>query len=348
VTWLAPLGLAGLILLASVQCWPAYPRWSARLREQAFLAGAAVAAVALVPICWPLGLLLALACWRDRTTTSPAVRTWAVAGVLWVLTATTPAPWRWVIPAAYVATALGQTALLGAQLLRWRGRGFTYLDLHNALHGSMGTRFFAGLLIAQAMPLAPLWALPPLAVGLSLSSSATALVVALAGLLVAYPAWTGSLLAAAVPVGLAVLALRNGWAAVCSLRPFGDGMRERWILWRLMGARWTRCSWRVRLVGGGHDAFTTQSRWWARIDGPLTRVHLHGTNDGLQALLEVGLVGTLALGWLVASALAHGGLGDPLTGTLVAILLGSLTQFPLHAAHMAGPSLILLALLGTR
>ncbi len=352
MTWGLPLGLAALILLASVQCWRPAGRWPTRLREEALLAGAWLGVLALATVCWPLAGLLALSLWRERDAFDPAVRVWAIAGLLWVAVSLVPPETRWLIPAAYVAAALGQCGLLAWQGAKHWGHGYTYHELGNALHGSMGTRFFCGLLLAQALPLAPVWAMPILAGGLIATSSATALLAATAGMLVAYPAAMGWVVGSAVPVAFGVVALRNGLQSFSDWRQtgchgFSDGLGERGVLWCLTWARWTRLAWPDRLIGRGHDAFSTHGRWWAH--GPLTRVHLHACNDGLQSLLEVGLVGLGLLLTLVGLAVVgHGHLGDPLTGTLVAILVGSLIQFPLHVAHMAVPSLILLALLGTR
>lgn len=340
-----------LVGLASVQCWAMRPRWSTVFRDQAALAVAWLGTGLLALVCWPLALVLALVLWRTRDVTDPAVLTWGVAGGLWAVTLTVPSEARGWVVAAYVASALGQCGVLAGQGVRlWRVRaqlGATGVlnEVRDGLHGSMGTRFFCGMLCAQAIPLAPAWAWPPLLLAIAVTGSLTALLMVGIGLVVLTPALLPGMLVAA-PIGLAwMLGMRKGWRNVAHWRAYGDTVRARTALWRLTIERWGRLSWRDRLIGQGQHAFSVQARWWASIHA-VPKVHSRANNDAIQALLEIGLVGTLAVMWLAVSTLwGHGRWGDPLTATVAALLVGSLLQFPLHAAHTAVPAVILTALL---
>ena len=351
MTWVIPIALAAVLVLASIQCWPAAPRWSSWLREQALLALAWLGAGWMATVCWPLAVVLAITLWRAADTRDDGVRVWGMACLLWAATLQVPPDWRPLLLGTYVATAAGQCGLLGWQGVRiWRlsrRMPISYHDVRNALHGSMGTRFFCGLLIAQAMPFAPGWLLPWLGAGLVATASATAVLAATVGLWLTYPAQALVILPAMAIVGGLGLGFRKGWVPV-GLDVFDDGLRERGRILRCIGARWMRLDWSARLLGHGHRGFSKQARWWGRKDGPTRQVHVHANHDAAQALLEIGLLGVAALAWLVVTLFwQHGRFGDPLTGALAAVLIGSCIQFPLHAAHMALPALILAALLAT-
>jgi hypothetical protein len=348
VTWLPAAALATLILLASVQCWWVPPRWGPRLREQATLALFWLGAVALVPIAWPLALLLALALWRTRDPHDPAVLTWSGAGLLWAVTSSTPPATRWLLPAAVVTAALAQMPLLGWQGWTARRLGLSYQQFSDALHGSMGSRIYCALLMATALPFAPFWAWPLLIGALLAMNVAAAHGAVLIGLAILYPAAVRWLLPVGLVAGVVLTGQRANWewVALRRLRCFGDGAGDRMTRWRLLWARFRRQSARAQWLGAGHDAYSVQARWWVS-QRAVSHLHPHAHCDPLQFLLEGGVLGLGAVVALVATSLLAGARwGDPLTAAVVGLLVASLIQYPFHLAHVGGPTLILLALLG--
>jgi hypothetical protein len=327
----------GLLLLPFC-AWNVASPWPAEIRNRMLLIvawGAAACAIAMEP---GLGLLLALAVfrWRNARTIDGVLVIGAAAlvytGVRYGPESVLPA-----VKAAIVAGAMGQ-AVWAAYDLLWRAMRKNRLTLHQArewARGTMGNRVVVAAYCAFAMPLAPVWALPVLALGLAVTNSYLGCFAALVGLVIAHPEWTPGL----VPAALLAVPGLTYWRG----NPI-DSWTGRAQTWRLALATLWHADWRTRLTGFGHGGFPRAAAWWS--GRRWTQQHYRQAhNDLIHVAFESGAVGVVAVLLWFASASRAFALGDPLTGALAAMLVNSIGQFPLYLPQTALPTVCVVALM---
>lgn len=336
MTW----ALAGFLFLAPLWAWHIGAGWPPSLRDNAFKTLGAASVVMVGIACWPLAILWALALWHwtdPDDARQPDLQP-PIAGVLAIGTVTAifllaaqvpPGDLGWLRWAILVG-GMGQLAVLGWQasvLYQERRRGYTYHFWRDSLRGSMGNRVVTGGFLAFCFALAPAPLLPVFGVGVLATNSFTALTGALVALAIRYPGW---LLYWGPLVLLAVLCCWH-WRG----HP-GDSLSGRQAIWRLMGQSWWADGWQGRLLGHGHWTFARRARWW-HAQGLVHDIYAHAHQDGLQFLLEYGLVGLVAvLAWLVL--LSRGmAIGDPWTAAVATGLVVAMNQFTLHLPHTGLP-----------
>jgi len=208
------------------------------------------------------------------------------------------------------------------------------------IHGTFGHRTGLGIYLALLIPLGFLtdygvWLAVFYSSGVFLSRSSVATMATSAGLLWVVPsAWLWMLPAIVGALGYRMLKIGNqpgGW----KFRHLGDSVFARRRIWEVT-ARKSVQSWRQVLHGAGHGAFQQQARTWVRSEGVQTgEVYNEAHNDYLEAFYENGLVIVLVLGWWLyryGGALAP---ADPVTGSVVALGVSCLANFPTRVATLA-------------
>lgn len=184
-------------------------------------------------------------------------------------------------------------------------------------HGTFGNPKYLGLVLAMIVPLAPLWTLPALGLGLILSKSGAAVIAAAVALMVRFRGRWWVYVAASV-VGLGVV-----WARGWSL----DGIATRWTAWKLaafdLNGTW--------LFGHGLGSWATRfaEAQHYYLGGDV--VFFVGHNEYLQLVYETGLVGLVFLaGWLWSQRARF--LAEP---SLLALAIVCLWFSPWHLASTA-------------
>jgi hypothetical protein len=214
---------------------------------------------------------------------------------------------------------------------------FWYADLPLSPFGTIGNANILGLYLAVLAPLAPLWLIPVLLLGILVSASLTGVLAVSVGLLVRFRMKAVPWLAACGAIGAAVFALKgNG---------FG-GLGARWGVWGLTWRHFSGWDW-IWGYGPGRwkvlfpawqiqENFAPDGRW-----SVFAQLH----NDWLLLLVEGGLVAlACALLWVWAHrAMFAGEYG----GSVAALAVGALGLFPFHLIRMGLPCLVILALATT-
>jgi hypothetical protein len=214
------------------------------------------------------------------------------AGTIVAVRAAVKAGWGPWLVRALVFTAMLQSLLALGQAIWWRpewGVGDPILRAY----GTFGNSKYMGAMVALVTPLAPLWALPVLAIGLGLSQSAIACLAALAGLLVRPDvqhrgkvcALLG--LAGAVTLYFRSLTLSTVW--------------ERFDIWRLAFSDLTVGD---VLLGNGPGSwfYAVPAMQAMRVQGEaIIAGFRQAHNEPVQLAFEMGVVGLVLLaGWLWA------------------------------------------------
>lgn len=348
MTW----GLAGLLLIAPIWAWKIGHRWPPSLRDNALLTVGIMLGVALVPICWPLAILWALALvhWADPDRAyqpefhPPITGVLAIGSMvaLFLLASRVPVADLWLLRWAILSTGFVQLGILSWQATQlWHMRrkpGFTFHTFRDGLRGSMANRVVTGGLLAFCLALAPPALMPVFGLGILAVNSFTALLGGIVALLIRFPpqvlGYDGGLV-----LRLGPLVLLGAGAALLGLLSVGfwrgnpmDSSKGRRAIWALCLETWIDAPLRDKLVGQGHFAFAHHARWWQSrqaVRDEYRQAHC----DGLQLLLEYGVIGVLATGcWLGLVARGFQA-GDPWTAAIVTALVISLNQFTLHLPH---------------
>lgn len=204
--------------------------------------------------------------------------------------------------------------------------------------GSLGNRTYLGAYMAILTPLVAvpdLWYLFVLfAASVLLTNSRGAYIALFAGLLMVWPKAT-----------LILLILVAVWYASMWERIPTSSLLEsmgRIKVWTL--AIWQTMKWPYWLIGRGFGSFSDRA-----ISNTLkysereSFVHVH--NDGIQLFYEFGIIGVLAFGFFLWNIVPSMHLGNPLTGSAVAIAVASCFTFVHHIGPVAVTSLIILSLL---
>ena len=349
MTW----ALAGLLVLAPIWAWRVGHRWPPSIRDNAFLTLGIMAGIWIAVLCWPLAVLwgLALYHWSDPDRARapeffpPVTGILAIGSIIGVflLAARVRPSDLWILRWAILLTGLSQLIVIlwqGTELWHMRHQPrFTFHTVRDGLRGSMANRVVTGGLLAFCLALAPPAWMPVFGLGILAVNSFTALLAGLVALLIRFPPemigfdHTGLVLRLGPVVLICLLAGCVGLLSVGIWRgnPM-DSARGRRAIWALCLEEWLDASWRDRLLGRGHFAFSHIARWWQTrqaVKDEYRQAHC----DGLQLLLEYGLVGVLAVGcWL--GLLSRGmALGDPWTAAVITALVVSLNQFTLHLPH---------------
>ena len=339
---LIELAIAGVLLLLPLIAWKIGPLHTAVDLRDRMLLIVGWAGVGLTLWMEPgLGLLFSLAMfrWHDGSG-APGVVMFAAAALIYAGLLYGPEPTGPAALAAIVAGAMGQ-ALWAAWDLCWRAMYRQGLGLHaarEAARASMGNRVIVAAYCAFAAPLAPVWALPVLGVGLLATNSYLGFLAAFIGLCLAHPAWTPSLLA------VSLLA----WPAVAYWRgnPI-DSWRGRLDTWRFSLAAMWHAPWPVKLCGHGHGSFPRAALWWSA-RGWTRQCYRQAHNDLVQVFFECGLIGVFAVGLWLGSLSRGLELGDPLTAALASALVSATANFPFYLPQTAIPVLCVAALLARK
>lgn len=203
--------------------------------------------------------------------------------------------------------------------------------------GMLGNPNHLGAFVAIAMPLAPWWVLPGLAVGLVLSQSALAGLAAACGLCLRYRSqWRW-----AVPLSLALLA-----AVLASRGLRTESWQDRLLIWRMAGQVATQAPW----VGWGPGAWQTIGPIIQRSPEIASRLHTPPSviwyevhNEPIQLGFETGILGVgLLTGWLWhhRRGLFTGSWG----AAAAAVGVVSLASFPFHVPTLAVLSVTVLGI----
>ena len=243
-----------------------------------------------------------------------------------------------VLVGVLVAAGLAQAALAVGAVLWWRP--WWYEHAPTMALGTFGNPKFLGAFLAVVVPVAPLWALPPLLLGVALSQSALAGVAAFVGLLVQpRVSWVGRM-------GLGAAGLAAALGAVWT-RGAGLGtLAERQEAWRIAFADLTPLD---ALIGHGAGAWLTTV--------PYRQINAAGPSrmawpEELFAQPHSDLVGLFYAGGLVAVTLAAGWLWShrhalrvsPWRGAAVAVGVECALFHPLHLATLAPAYVVVLGL----
>ena len=238
---------------------------------------------------------------------------------------------------------------VGFGIAQWRGCRYVFsTGSQNMIHGTFGHRTGYGIYLAMLTPLAftlsnpwMTWILVGIyTTGLILSRSMVAGAAMGAGVL-----WIhGGLWPIAVGVfGLGTV-MRLGplmWArrAQDARRIFWSAPVKPWLgrlrIWRIAGIK-IRQAW---LWGYGAGTFGRDSRTWYR-KGQLKEFYGECHNEYLEAAYEYGMVGALAVGWVLWDTWPALAVGDPYTGSLAAAGVSAGFNFPLRVATLAVTILI--------
>lgn len=334
------LALAGLLFLAPLWAWHIGAGWPPSLRDNAFKTLAAASVVMVATACWPAAILWGLALWhwkdpddaRQPDLHPPIAGLLTVGSILAVFLLGARVPpqdlaWlRWAI----LAAGLSQLAVLTWQatvLYRERQHGYTFHFWRDSLRGSMGNRVVTGGFLAFCFALAPAPLLPAFGLGVLATNSFTALGGAVVALALRYPRlavyWSP----------LVLLGLASCWWWRGHPR---DSLHGRRAVWALVWDSWLDDTWQGRLLGHGHWTFSRRARWW-HAQGLVKDIYAHAHQDGLQVLLEYGVVGLLALGAWLALLTRGMAIGDPWTAAVAVGLVISMNQFTLHLPHTGLP-----------
>jgi hypothetical protein len=334
------LALAGVLFLAPLWAWYIGAAWPPSLRDNALKTLGAASVVMVATACWPLAILWGLALWHwtDPDDAQQADLQPPIAGVLaigtvaaiFLLTAQVPVAEIGWVRGAILAGGLGQIGVLAwqaAKLFQERHRGYTYHFWRDSLRGSMGNRVVTGGFLAFCFALAPAPLLPIFGLGVLATHSFTALGATAVALAIRFPGW------ALVWAPAALLAAGVCWHWRGHPR---DSVRGRADIWWLVWHSWLEDTWRGRLLGHGHWTFSRRARWW-HSQGLVRDIYSHAHQDALQALIEYGAVGVLALGAWLALLTRGMAVGDPWTAALAAGLVVGMNQFTLHLPHTGLP-----------
>ena len=338
--------------------------WPAVTKDWAVRTLLVVSAALMVTTSWAVSviLLLQLIHWRSSRDTTGVVLnlqgpiTWGcIAGVL-ALGSSVPVTWHAWVTQAFVWSALGQVLwMMGSAIVY---RKMPLLDLRLNMRGTTGNAVITAALLAMAIPFASPWQQIIIGAGLLATGSFVGILAACAALTIASPA-IGWWLVGMAGVAAGAIRMRTGYRdffiacrrIVCEHTwntPFDDSVRERRLVLGLLIRTWLSWPTWYGLVGKGHQAFSTEARWWLT-QRKVFQLFKQAHNDWLQLLLEYGLVGFLAVTiWMAMLLYSQGTLGDPLTAAVAAGIIASMGQFPLHLPQSGIPWIILVGLLVAR
>lgn len=223
-----------------------------------------------------------------------------------------------------------------------------FLTAEGMIHGTFGHRTGLGIYLAMLIPLAfstSAWPVlvPLYVVGIALSMSSVAVAAAVAAVLVVTPVpwWSIAALGVLVACPRVLKIRRHGDTVSVKFRHLGDSCRARSAIW---GATWRRSlrfpTW---LVGAGAGAFGLHARTWIQSERleHTHEVYSEAHNDWLETWYEYGLVGVIALAFWLWRFGAGLHLGDPVTGSLAALGVAMIANFPLRVTNLAVTGLIL-------
>lgn len=232
--------------------------------------------------------------------------------------------------AVYVALSLGVCEVILA-VLQWSGYFMSPI-----IHGTIGHRTGLGMYLAILLPLAFLtpygWALAAIyAVGLFVSRSLVAWASAAAGMLLYVPEAAYWVLPVAA-LGAGLRAVTYGQGRFWHIH-LGDSFTARWNLWKV--ALWYTRKWPHWLIGHGANTFATESRQWVG-RFRLKEVYQEAHNEYVEHVYEYGVLGSAAMVGFAASLGPAMHSRDPWTGSLTALAVGCVAQFPLKVAPILG------------
>lgn len=307
------------------------------VRDRLLLVLAWSGAVALTWMEPGLGLFAAVVLCHWRSPKGVGALVTVGAGIALFLAArAVPGEWIPLVTWALVLGVVVQVVLAMTQVLLAIAAGQTWHVVREAARGTVGNRVVLGCLCAMAWPLATIWWVGPLLVGVALTRSFSALVSAAVAAVALWPSlwWLVG--------GLGVL----GWIGMQYRRPTPvAGMHSRVVLAALCWKQMRRAGWRERLLGFGSGSFFRSSKWWMS-NRQTTELFKHAHNDVVQGAFEWGLIGVTAVGLFAAMLFLRGGLGAPITAALAAVAVNALFQFPLHLPHVLVPTLVLAGMIG--
>lgn len=239
-------------------------------------------------------------------------------------------------PASALQVAVGIALCLGVfevllAVLQWQG-----YCLGQPIHGTIGHRTGLGMYLAILMPLAFLtpyaWILVPIYLaGLFVSKSAVAWAAMTAGLLVVSSSHAYWLIPVAA-VGIGFRAVTYGSGRFWHIH-LGDSFNARWRLWKVTLFHTRR--WPYWLIGHGANTWSTESRQWVGRFA-LREVYAEAHNEYVEHVYEYGVVGSAAMVGFAVSLAPAMHRADPWTGSLAALLVGCVAQFPLKVAPILG------------
>ena len=214
------------------------------------------------------------------------------------------------------------------------------------IHGTMGHRTGYGIFLALLIPMGfwtdvgwPLTAV--YLAGVAMSKSSVAAGAATVGLLIVAPGLWPIIVAG----GLLLIASRalkymphhyrfSFWKP----RHLADSWRARLLIWK-EAIRHSR-PWPYWLIGHGALSFEAGSRTWLARAG-LKENYKEAHNEYVELWYEYGLLGAVAILVWVSQYAWHLSLRDPLTGSLAALLVAALANFPLRVAPVAVVGLLI-------
>lgn len=206
-------------------------------------------------------------------------------------------------------------------------------------HGTLGHRVCLGVYLAMVTPLGFLtdygW---PLAAVYMLGLLASRSGIAALAVLVALSWVDPSRWYVSVGLGLVGLVWRGiEWSGG---HVHLTNVRQQWAPRRRI---WTEATRRLRrwphwLIGFGAGAMHEHARRW--IEPTQREVFQEAHNDYLETFYDYGLIGCLAIGWWLWRVSAGLAIGDPLTGSLLALGVGMATHFPLKVGTLATAGLL--------
>ena len=326
-----------LLALAPFFCTDAGPGWPSMVRDRFLLVLAWSGTVALTWLEPGLGLFAGVVLCHWRSPKGVGALVTVGAGIALFLAARSlPGEWIPLVTWAIVIGVVVQVVLALVQTLLAMAAGQNWHVVRESARGTVGNRVVLGCLCALALPLATIWWVVPLLVGLALTRSFSALVAAAVAAVVLYP-----------PLWWLVAGVGGlGWIGMQYRRPTPvAGMHSRLVLALLCLRQLRRASWRDRLLGFGAGAFFRRAKWWMS-NRQTVELFKHAHNDAVQGAFEWGLLG-LAGGVLFAGSLLwQGGLGQPMTAALAAVVVNALFQFPLHLPQVLVPALVLAGMIG--
>ena len=326
-----------LLALVPFFCVDAGPGWPSMIRDRFLLVLAWSAAGVLAWFEPGLGLfaMVVLCHWRRPEGVS-AVVTVGAGIILYLVARALPGDLFPLVTWIIVLGVTGQVLLAMVQMGLAMGSGASWHVVREAARGTVGNRVVLGCLCAMAWPLATIWWIAPVLLGLALTRSFSALVSAAVAAVVLWPAlWWA--------VGVVGVL---GWMGMQYRRPTPvAGMHSRLVLALLCLRQLRRAGWRERLLGFGAGAFFRRAKWWMS-NRQTVELFKHAHNDAVQGAFEWGLLGLTGGVLFAGSLLWQGGLGNPMTAALAAVTVNALFQFPLHLPQVLVPALVLAGMIG--
>jgi len=286
------------------------------------------------------GIIFALIAWRYRSSADlHGVVIWGFIFGIWMIVQMLSLQQYRIIITAILLAATGQ-CLLGIVdfiVFLWKKHASGSAD--HLVFGTMGNRTYYGAYLAIVSPLAAReelwWLLVLLGIGVVVSMSRMAIPAYVIGVGIAWP----TTLYVTVPI------LGIAWMIVWKKLVYSaimDGVRARMLVLRLL-LHYT-LKWPYWLIGHGYNTFHETIFSWCTDHGTLEG-YAHAHNDTAQVFYEYGVIGLIAVSFIIYLLYPNMAIGSTLTGSVVAMVVTSFTTFPNHIAPIGVTIVVIMSML---